>query len=400
MTDPGRSGPQPPEPGETGETEAGVDPGEPQLPRWERPAPPPVEKSGDPLGGVPIDETVRFAWSPRRGRRRVDDPIPTAPAEDPAPIARSALTRRFVRQRRPPESPPTPQAPDPATLSRSPVSERLAAWRRRYFPFPDEVVDDYLGAGEQVLHADHPAFRSFVVSRLPLFGVLAGSVVLCVAGLVNGWGVLTLVLAALAAIVGLVLVFQRIGDRYTSYVVTNARMIRMSGVVSRSIESIPWVRVTDVGFEQSFVERLLGYATLHIESANETMGLRHMRGIADPVTFNQHLMDMVVSKHGPAAPLGRRSEYNILPEHKSLFGRRRKVEQVRPGGRFLDEEHPHAGTPGPPAAPPTAGGRDDASEVPPGATSRAADRPPARGDRTAEMEGEHGDARTTDMSDI
>jgi membrane protein YdbS with pleckstrin-like domain len=273
----------------------------------------PVEMSGDPLGGHPIDRQLRWAWSKRRADRHVTHAFPIPEVDDPAPVARS------------------------------PVSERMLGWRQRYLPLPDEVVHTYLGRGEDVLHSDHPAFRSFLVDRILVVVALILGGALVVMSLDRGWTLVAQIVLAAMALMLVVLVYQRLADRYTSYVITNVRMIRMSGIVSRSIESIPWIRVTDLGFDQSLLERLLGYATLHIESANETMGLREMRGIADPVTFNQYLMDMVVAKQGPAAPLGRRSEYTVLPAHRGLFGRRKEAEHGPLHRRVLDDTSPDAG---------------------------------------------------------
>jgi hypothetical protein len=105
------------------------------------------------------------------------------------------------------------------------------------------------------------------------------------------------------SIVLLILVLRRLGDRYTSYVVTDTRIMRISGIVSRRAHSIPWVRVTDLTIEQSLAGRLFGYATLHIESANEDSGLRDLEGVSDPLQFNQYVVDMVVAKQGATEPV-------------------------------------------------------------------------------------------------
>jgi hypothetical protein len=154
----------------------------------------------------------------------------------------------------------------------------------------------------------------------------------------QGWELAAAALPFVALLVLVVLAFQRMADRYTAYVITNARMIRMSGVLNNSVESIPWIRVTDVHFERSFVERLLGCATLNIESANETMGLRRMSGIADPFEFNRNLVDMVVAKQGPSVPLGRRSDYNIMPPARSLF--RKRAPRATESQLVVDEPAP------------------------------------------------------------
>jgi hypothetical protein len=73
--------------------------------------------------------------------------------------------------------------------------------------------------------------------------------------------------------------------------------------VSRRAHSIPWVRVTDLTIEQTFWGRVFGYATLHIESANEDSGLRDLEGVSDPVQFSKYVVDMVVAKQGTTQPV-------------------------------------------------------------------------------------------------
>ena len=177
-------------------------------------------------------------------------------------------------------------------------------------PLPDEVIDEFLGHGEQVIHSDHPSFRSFVVENMLLFVGFFVVAILFLGITFNGSAMASGVLLLGLAIVLLVLVLRRLGDRYTSYVVTDTRIMQIQGVVSRRAHSIPWVRVTDLTIDQSLMGRLFGYATLHIESANEDSGLRDLDGVSDPMQFNQYVVDMVVAKQGttqPAVGRGRRA---------------------------------------------------------------------------------------------
>ena len=52
----------------------------------------------------------------------------------------------------------------PPSLMRR-IGQSLAETRRRVLPLPDEVIDQYLGNGERMIHNDHPSFRSFVVQN-------------------------------------------------------------------------------------------------------------------------------------------------------------------------------------------------------------------------------------------
>jgi membrane protein YdbS with pleckstrin-like domain len=297
------------------------------------------DETATPRGGAPVHHP------PAAGLPDQADPFGGSVLETGA-----LWRRRYRRQRRgaqwvDPAQSATPPAPadDPAPVVSSPFAERLRAVRVHFLPLPEECVGRYLGGGEEVLYSDHPALAWFLARKalwvLGLAALLAGVIV----ALLQGWGLMALAFLGAALVVFLALCAQRMSDRYVSYVITNARMIRMSGVLKRLVESIPWVRVTDVHFEQSAVERALGCATLNIESANENTGLRRMSGIADPLEFNHHLTDMVVAKQGASVPLGRKSDYTIMPPPRGLFAFRRKRETRV--GSALDVEQPKAEAP-------------------------------------------------------
>jgi membrane protein YdbS with pleckstrin-like domain len=240
--------------------------------------------------------------SPLRGRRAVDplagalDPVyPPPPPEqaEPHPRPVEPAPRRGRRRQR--------ASPERSGLLRR-FGRALADFRRRVVPLPDEVIEEFLGHGERVIHSDHPSFRSFAVENTLLFlgffvvGILFLGIAFDGSAMASGLLLLGL------AIVLLVLVLKRLEDRYTSYVVTDARIMRIRGIVSRRAHSIPWVRVTDLTIDQSLLGRVFGYATLHIESANEDSGLRDLEGVSDPMQFNQYVVDMVVAKQGTTVP--------------------------------------------------------------------------------------------------
>ena len=258
----------------------------------------------------------------------------------------------------------------------------LGDLRRRVVPLPDEVVHEFLGHGERVIHSDHPSFRSFVVDNTLTFLGLLVVATLLVGATFNGPTAVSVLLLIGLALVLLVLVFKRLGDRYTSYVVTDSRIMQITGVVSRKAHSIPWVRVTDLSVDQTLMGRLLGYATLHIESANEDSGLRHLDGVSDPMQFNQYVIDMVVAKQGTTQPAWVAAGEPGPPSmgrglrRVRMSRRRRREEQAtaleRPPGSSGEPQPERARaagartvrrSPGTPAAPGGAppGGREDRS---------------------------------------
>jgi len=278
-------------------------------------------------------------------RRRAVDPI--AGALDP------------VYPQPPPEQPPPRARPvDPASPRRGPRAARadgtpgvmrrfgraLADLRRRVVPLPDEVIHEFLGSGEQVLLSDHPSFRSFVVENTLLFlGFFAVGIAFL--GITfNGSTMASGVLLLGLALVLLVLLVRRLAERYTSYVVTDARIMEIRGIVSRRAHSIPWVRVTDLTIDQSLTGRLFGYATLHIESANEDSGLRDLEGVSDPMRFNQFVVDMVVAKQGTTEPAWRAAGEPGPPSmprglRRVRMSRRRRGDETA-GGERVDVAEP------------------------------------------------------------
>ena len=164
---------------------------------------------------------------------------------------------------------------------------------------PVESIEQYLVRDEEVLHIDAPALNAFVVDELP---VIVLTVVAAIAGIVWGTRNGNMFVAGMAMIAcGVLLLYlraKRWSERYTAYVLTTARVLRVSGFLSRSAAWIPWVKVTDVRYEASFAGRLLGYATIYIDSANETSGLSEMKNLRDPSAFYVKLTELVQQKQG------------------------------------------------------------------------------------------------------
>lgn len=176
---------------------------------------------------------------------------------------------------------------------------RLRQLLRSAFAEPPEVIHRQLAPGEQVLYIDAPAFDAFLVDELPilLLAVVAG-------GGITFWAARSgrPTLAALSLLVGgalvAYLVAKRWTQRYTAYVLTTMRVMRVSGFLHRSTAWIPWMKVTDIRYEASLVGRMLGYATVYIESANEKSGLAEMRNLQNPREFYARLTELVQRKHG------------------------------------------------------------------------------------------------------
>jgi membrane protein YdbS with pleckstrin-like domain len=173
--------------------------------------------------------------------------------------------------------------------------------RRKIFPLPQELIHEHLGPNEKVRHSDSPSFRAFLFNHIWLFLLALIALVFFIQSARSGSSTSTAILALIAILVLFWLGLKRLGDHYTIYVLTNARVLKITGLLTRRVQSIPLGKVTDLSFKQSAMGRLLSYATVRIESANEESGLRDLSGVKDPIEFNKKLVSIVVTSQGSVA---------------------------------------------------------------------------------------------------
>jgi len=119
----------------------------------------------------------------------------------------------------------------------------------------------------------------------------------------NGGGAIAAILGTMIiGVVATTLVIRRLQAWYTRYALTDFRLIRSWGVVKRQLAWIPWSKVTDVLLTQTLAGRILGYATVRIESANEASGFKAVTDLRDPHRFHRVVTEMVQAKQGKTVP--------------------------------------------------------------------------------------------------
>jgi uncharacterized membrane protein YdbT with pleckstrin-like domain len=149
-------------------------------------------------------------------------------------------------------------------------------------------MDNYLIGDETVYFVDKPAPVTLLDWRmLAAFAVAVFVSVRFGSSRAVAFGFF--VVLAVAAWLGV----KSIRFRYTRYIITSLRVMRMTGVFDRKYYWIPWQRVTDLAFEQTIVGRIFGFATLSIESANEQSGLKQMTDLNDPWKFQELVTQLV-----------------------------------------------------------------------------------------------------------
>ncbi|QZY30221.1 PH domain-containing protein [Nocardioides coralli] len=70
--------------------------------------------------------------------------------------------------------------------------------------------------------------------------------------------------------------------RVDRFVITNMRVFRVHGVLSRQLATMPLSRILDITVAKPLVGRLLGYGHFVFESAAQEQGLRDIRHVGRP----------------------------------------------------------------------------------------------------------------------
>jgi uncharacterized membrane protein YdbT with pleckstrin-like domain len=167
------------------------------------------------------------------------------------------------------------------------------------FPTPEFIFRSYLVTGERVIHVDRPALNAFLLIEWKHVLLTLGLFLFSVWALASGRGTFVVLIGFIAFDVSLVwLIAKRMQAFYTRYVITTFRVMRVSGILTRTNAWIPWVKITDLTFSQTLGGRLFGYATIRIESANEESGLKDLSDLTEPVRFNRILVEMINAKQG------------------------------------------------------------------------------------------------------
>lgn len=146
--------------------------------------------------------------------------------------------------------------------------------------YPRRLLTD----GETVVREFRPHWRLLVI---PVLWALVGIVVVVVT-----WtrapqdATFDWVVTGLVAVASLRLVFYPfVAWWFTSYVLTNERLIRRSGILSRAGLELPLENINDVSFSQTILERVLRSGDVLVESAGE-QGQSEFRDIPQPEEFH------------------------------------------------------------------------------------------------------------------
>ncbi|MDQ2678504.1 MAG: PH domain-containing protein, partial [Actinomycetota bacterium] len=153
---------------------------------------------------------------------------------------------------------------------------------------PATIASAYLMPGEHVVRQETRSVRGFLAAQVLWLGL---AVLVPVVGAMFDPALLALGVVVALGIIGL-LVVRGVQAAFTRYLVTDMRVLRVSGVLNRSAEFIPWGKVTDITRTESLVQWLAHTATIRIESANERSSFRAIDDIDDPDAFYRVIVQL------------------------------------------------------------------------------------------------------------
>lgn len=165
---------------------------------------------------------------------------------------------------------------------------------------------------EKVVLDFHPHWTTLLRSILLtlLVVAVAGAAIVFVPHSISVQNQVRMGIAGVAALVILIFCIGPFLRWFTTrYILTTHRLTLREGVLSRSGRDIPIVRVNDVSFSHSLIQRMLGSGTLIVESGGERgqVVLKNIPHVERMQRELYKLMEDWADGHydGPAGPQGR-----------------------------------------------------------------------------------------------
>jgi len=176
----------------------------------------------------------------------------------------------------------------------------------------DKYLESLLGQNEKlVLTARQHTFilLSAIAAEILVIGlILAGVTALTVMAVpLAAFGYLLLVLPVVKG------TYDFLNWRQLKYVITNRRVIQLSGIFSKKATDSSLEKVTDVQMSQSTFGRIFNYGDIEILTASE-LGANNFRRIANPVRFKTAMLDAKEQMgYGDGPGAGRTSHTDDIP---------------------------------------------------------------------------------------
>lgn len=99
--------------------------------------------------------------------------------------------------------------------------------------------------------------------------------------------------------------------RTSTYTITNRRLITRRGILNKTGKDLPLMRINDVSYERSLIDRMLGCGTLNIQTAADG-GTIVLRDVPDVERVHVQMTELLFGTHdgGRALPEGEDEEWD------------------------------------------------------------------------------------------
>jgi uncharacterized membrane protein YdbT with pleckstrin-like domain len=101
------------------------------------------------------------------------------------------------------------------------------------------------------------------------------------------------------------------------FVITNVRMLRVSGILNIKQASTPVSRILDITLKQPLLGRLLDYGHFAFESAAQEQGLRDIRFAPRPLVLNEKIqslqMDLLTGRRSANSDVAALADEEVAP---------------------------------------------------------------------------------------
>lgn len=92
------------------------------------------------------------------------------------------------------------------------------------------------------------------------------------------------------------------------FIVSDRRIMLVSGIIARKVAMMPLTKLTDMSYERSTVGVVLGYGTFVLESAGQEQALSRMSYVPRPDELFREISELLFGKRSEPLPGERRSQ--------------------------------------------------------------------------------------------
>jgi uncharacterized membrane protein YdbT with pleckstrin-like domain len=137
-------------------------------------------------------------------------------------------------------------------------------------------------------------------------------------------------LLVVALVLGALLLGRYVWWRNKVYLVTNLRVLKLEGILSKSHRDASLDKINDLVMNQSVWGRLLNYGDVQVLTANETSGMTFHK-IHDPVAFKRQVLEVRTAEMADGPGLGAAAVSDPIAQIQRLG-------ELRAQGVITDEE--------------------------------------------------------------